>query len=91
MIDTLPLVWQVVIEPVSWQVGRASAAGAETSAITVKLAMISADLRRLVMCPMPLQAASTRYHDARTRARAIGRLHGTAVRSNGEIDELPTG
>ncbi|KUH79915.1 hypothetical protein AU186_17295 [Mycobacterium sp. GA-1999] len=49
LIDTLPLVWQVVIEPVSWQVGRASAAGAETTAITVKLTMTSADLRRVVM------------------------------------------
>ena len=45
MIDTLPLVRQVDVEPESWQVGRASAAGAETPATTTKLTINSADLR----------------------------------------------
>lgn len=47
--ETLPLVWQMVLTPASWQVGRALAAGAETPATTAKPANTSADLPRTVI------------------------------------------
>ena len=37
MMDTLPLVRQVDVVPASWQLGSASAAGAEKPATTTKL------------------------------------------------------
>jgi hypothetical protein len=62
LIDTLPLVWQVDVVPESWQLGRASAAGAETPATTAKLTINSADLRRFVICLSPFGLLG-RYHN----------------------------
>ena len=49
LIDTLPLVWQMVLVLVSWQVGRALAMGDETPATTTKPAIRTAALARPVM------------------------------------------
>lgn len=54
LIDTLPLVWQIVWKSVLWHVGRALAEGAETPDTTTKLAISSAVLLRPVMCLPPL-------------------------------------
>lgn len=62
LIDTLPLVRQVDVVPDSWQLGRASAAGAETPATTVKLTINSADLRRIVI-PIPPFRLLGRYRN----------------------------
>jgi hypothetical protein len=53
LIEVLPLVWQIDIVCVLWQVGRASAAGALIIDTTVTPAMSSADLLRTVICPPP--------------------------------------
>lgn len=55
LIDTLPLVWQVDVLPESWQLGRASAAGATTPAATTKPAITSADLLRFLISGSPFR------------------------------------
>lgn len=49
LIDTLPLVWQIVLKSVLWQVGRASATGALSIVSADTPAINSADLRRAVI------------------------------------------
>ncbi len=49
LIDTLPLVWQIVLKSVLWHVGRASATGAVNIVSADTPAMNSADLRRAVI------------------------------------------
>ena len=49
LIDTLPLVWQMDLKSVCWQVGRARATGAETPAATVRPASTSAALCRIAI------------------------------------------
>ena len=51
LIDVLPLVWQIDIVCVLWQVGRASATGAVNSDTAVTPAMNNAELLRTVICP----------------------------------------
>lgn len=46
LIDTLPLVWQMLLKSVAWQDGRAMATGAETPAATVRPASNNAALCR---------------------------------------------
>ena len=49
LIDTLPLVWQIVFVSALWQVGRAPAMGAETPAKTVKPAINIATAARPII------------------------------------------
>jgi hypothetical protein len=49
LIDVLPLVEQMDLKSVLWQVGRAMATGAETPAATVRPASSSAVLCRIAM------------------------------------------
>lgn len=51
LIETLPLVWQIVIEWVLWQVGRASATGALISVAAVTAAIITAHALPAVIRP----------------------------------------
>lgn len=51
LIDTLPLVWQIVLKSVLWQVGRASATGAFSIVTTETPARNAADDRRTVIAP----------------------------------------
>jgi hypothetical protein len=53
LIEVLPLVWQIDIVCVLWQVGRASATGAVNSATADTPAMNNAELFRAVICPRP--------------------------------------
>ena len=49
LMDVLPLVEQMDLNSVLWQVGRARAMGAETPAATVRPASTSAVLRRIAI------------------------------------------
>lgn len=49
LIDTLPLVWQMVLVLVSWQVGRALATGAKTPATTAKPTISTPALIRVIV------------------------------------------
>ena len=49
LIDTLPLVWQILLKSVCWQDGRAMAMGAETPAATVRPASMSAVLHKIAI------------------------------------------
>ena len=49
LIDVLPLVEQMDLKSVLWQVGRATAVGAETPAATVRPASMSAALCRIAI------------------------------------------
>lgn len=51
LIEVLPLVWQIDMVCVLWQVGRASATGAVITVTAVTPAINSADLLRAVICP----------------------------------------
>jgi hypothetical protein len=58
LIDTLPRVWQMVVVAVSWQVGRALAAGAATPATTAKPANNTAAFAEPVIVYFPSRAAA---------------------------------
>ncbi|MFZ0834518.1 MAG: hypothetical protein WAM92_15850 [Mycobacterium sp.] len=50
LIETLPVVWQMVVTPASWQLGRALATGADMTAAAITPAVSSVVyLYRIVM------------------------------------------
>lgn len=69
LIDTLPFVWQMVLKSVLWQVGRASATGAEIAAAAASPAINATELRRWVIGYSPFELIGLPFRGRRRRRR----------------------
>ena len=76
LIDTLPFVWQMVLKSVLWQVGRASATGAEIAAAAASPAINATELRRWVIGYSPFELIGLPF---RGRRNDDGGLRGRAA------------